>query len=147
MVLVNTIIFGWDMLSRLRALQWRFSSCCLFGSQDLTLILGGHYHFLLPVLFLLPNLARFEQRPARVPASLLRLWPWCGPGLSRQQGTRLITLPQHSQPSLAHYTTQQTPRRGELQNKYSKDFKIPKFKKAFLLKSLSALYNMPEQQI
>ena len=120
MVLVNTIIFGWDMLSRLRALQWRFSSCCLFGSQDLTLILGGHYHFLLPVLFHLPNLARFEQRPARVPASLLRLWVWCGPGLSRQQGTRLITLPQHSQPSLAH-TTQQTPRRGEVQNIYFND--------------------------
>ena len=41
MVLVNTIIFGWDMLSRLRALQWRFSSCCLFGSKDLTLLEGG----------------------------------------------------------------------------------------------------------
>ena len=67
-------------------------------------IRGGHYYLLLPVLFHLPNLARFQQRPARVPASLLRLWLWCGPGLSRQQGTRLITLPQHSQPSLAQYT-------------------------------------------
>ena len=32
MVLVNTIIFGWDMLSRLRALQWRFSSCCFWDN-------------------------------------------------------------------------------------------------------------------
>ena len=31
MVLVNTIIFGWDMLSRLRALQWSFSEAfCYF---------------------------------------------------------------------------------------------------------------------
>ena len=108
MVLVNTMIFGWDMLSRLRALQWRFSSCFLFCLWFAWFeFFGGHYHIFLSVLFLLSNPARFlaiiQQRPARVPASLLRLRR--GPGLSRQQGTSLITLPQHSEPSLAHHTT------------------------------------------
>ena len=124
MVLVNTMIFGWDMLSRLRALQWRFSSCFLFCIWFALKSLGGiiisYYPF---CFFFLIYIARFldviQQRPARVPASLVRLRR--GPGLSRQQGTSLITLPQHSEPSLAQHNIQQTPRRGEVQNIYLKD--------------------------